>query len=239
MNQIHYKQGEKFEYEFFADKECTQKFKFSKSDENLYIELERGNVTPILALSRQYHAQYEKMPDFTFYTPFTLFDNYKTKTLKDIAPNYSKYIPKDCAVVFLDEEDLRGYKDCFPERHIGLYIDDGEVKQTFTANNTASLVSGIEGIRQNKKVILFAPELTSSSINQIKDITKKLKEEYGIKWVSVFSPLCYAWFDLLLDDLYNINQLITTNATGVLEPMKGERLEVIDCKEIFETTIIK
>ncbi len=38
----------------------------------------------------------------------------------------------------------------------------------------------------------------------------------------------------LIENSYFFNKIITTNSTGILEPQNSERLQVIDCKEIFE-----
>lgn len=238
MKQVYYKQNEKFEYEFFNDKECKEAFEFNGEDKNLYIELKNGDITPAIALDNK--CPYEKIDGFILYVcgyvPFFANQSLIIALLNAVECDYSKYIPNDCALVFLDseEEEFDGM----------LRYKDGEI-----------LDYDKRSIEYFDKIMLYTKELTSTNIKQINDTAKVLKEKYGIEWVGVFAELCFADVYILQRDedkilcyttkerphraiyLENLNKLITTNATGLFEPLERELLQVIDCKEIFEEYI--
>ena len=50
ITQIHYKQNELFETEFFKDKECTQLITDFCEYKNISIRLKGGDVTPLMFL---------------------------------------------------------------------------------------------------------------------------------------------------------------------------------------------
>ena len=261
LTQIYHKKNEKFEVEFFEDVECTKAFDFTNDitsyfkcnvntnnygDPNnfyrykpsYYIQLKDGDISPLIPLPMYtllycpYIPQeiYNKIKDIILYE-----NDISLRTLNEITPNYSKYIPKDSAVLFLNEENAKQYK----------------ISNAFTIqnNNIPILYNGIvltcipPVYDTYKKVTIFTPELTSKNIQQINDIAKDLKDKYNVADVNVFAVHCFIktnHYDMYLDwhrnsgEFSNIVELITTNSTGILKPQDTERLKVIDCKEIFE-----
>ena len=62
---------------------------------------------------------------------------------------------------------------------------------------------------------------------------------FGTLYINRHNYLSYQSYDFLKNPLKSIrlkyfNKIITTNSTGILEVQNTERLQVIDCKEIFE-----
>lgn len=283
MKQVYYKQNEKFEYEFFNDKECKEAFKFEKS-EVLYVELKNGDISPLMHIyylgknlqnlfipylpfnvkTSDFLFQAQSKENFTMHTFLTIesldFYNFcklqnSLNVVSHITPNYSKYIPNDCAVVFLNKweyvDNFQKYNNILKECPI--YIKNNSNPE-LCENKDCACQGGWDiypmhnttSSQLPKKVILFTPELTSTNIKQINDTAKVLKEKYGIEWVGVFAELCFlkqndlglgnAKYHYILGSNYisYFDKLITTNATGLLEPQESEHLQVIDCKEIFE-----
>jgi hypothetical protein len=138
------------------------------------------------------------------------FDNFH-----NITPNLSKYIPEDNAVLFLSDEDADKYCNFFPQRPCDLLS---------------------EHILKSVNYTIFLPHGTQSELQK----AEELKEKYGVEEVNLFAK---DWFykndnyDVISFLLYNkvFNKIITTNSTGILKHEdSNERLQVIDCKEIFE-----
>ena len=230
ITQIYHKKNELFEVEFYKDKECTETFDFT-GKKNLYIELINGDITPLIALDKI--TPTDRSLGITAYVPYIpnvkiITNNLRIKTLDDITPNLSKYIPEDNAVLFLSEDGADKYADdCeawflyqkdFPKRELNSEMD----------------------IRDWKKLTIFLPHGTQSELQKAVKVKKELKEKYGVEEVN----LCVLhWFgknddyDVISFLLYYkvFNEIITTNSTGILKAKDfRKRLQVIDCKEIFE-----
>ena len=253
LTKIYHKRNELFELDFYRDKECTNLINFmmedlpyaenaKKSDiSNFYIEIEKGDITPITFLLR-----FSKANDY-FYTPYLPFHLDKVKTLYNITPNLSKYIPENNAVLFLSEYDLENYQDWFPNQHIGLYINNGKNDEEFRANNTESLISGIADVKKGNKAI-FLTNGTEAELQKANKVAKELKKIYGVKEVNLFVLHCFVkidcnrigieeWtsYDISDDETYDleyINKIITTNSTG-FRIKKNKILQVLDCYDIF------
>lgn len=252
LTKIYHKRNEFFEVDFYRDKECTNLIEHLPYAENckkwdrsnFYIEIEKGDITPITFLLRL-----SKVNDY-FYTPYLPFHLDKVKTLYDITPNLSKYIPENNnVIVFLSEEDQENYQNWFPNQHITLYIDDGKNEEEFTADNVESLISGIDQIKKGNKTI-FLTNGTEAELQKANKVAKELKEIYGVKEVNLFVLHCfislYGGNDYINgfvskgDDFpafYSFgevfNKIITTNSTNVLLQKDIERLQIIDCYDIF------
>lgn len=283
MQQIHHKRNELFEVQFYKDKECTEAFDF-KNAKNLYIELINGDITLLLQIGQLYH---EKPYDFTIFTPYipntvkrffvngnTYQSGSKVKTLNDITPNLSKYIPKDNAVLFLGANDFSQYKDMMPTYYT-LWFENG-----IPEINDIDCRDLMNEFLSFKKVTIFLPHGTQSKLQKAEEVEKELMEKYGVEEVNLCVLRCfvddiYNYNSSFLDDFYKqnyndaynelcgmeckpdmtkneykkqfeiekknhkrecyINKIITTNSTGILKPKdSNERLQVIDCKEIFE-----
>ena len=242
MQQIHHKRNELFEVEFYEDKECTEAFDFMDK-KDLYIELVNGDITPLVRLRNQ-AATWQNIytpylcEQFKYYEPLD-----KIKTLDDITPNLSKYIPEDNAVLFLSADSCEKYMQCFQNHHIGLYANDGLDKVTLEGS-----INAINEFVKNpiKKLTIFLEHGTQAELQKANEVAKELGEKYKVEEVSV---IALHWFgskyevnafeiEYLCEDfgtLSNINKIITTNSTGILKPEDSKgRLQVIDCKEIFE-----
>lgn len=225
ITQVYHKKNELLEVSFFKDKECTEAFYF-KYAKNLYIDGLNGDITPLIKLNAY---------DFRIFTPYLPNDYRNTKTLDDITPNLSKYIPTDNAVLFLSEEDFNQYKDMFPT-YYSLWFENGipEIDDIEFRDLMNEFLS-------YKKITIFLPHGTQSELQKAKEILKELREKYGVEKVN----LCVLhWFlfpttesccrKMLIQNL-GFNKIITTNSTGILKPENStERLQVIDVKEIFE-----
>lgn len=244
LTTIYHKRNELFEVDFYGDKECTNLINLmmenlpyaenvKKSDiSNFYIEIEKGDITPITFLLR-----FSKAND-CFYTPYLPFHLDKVKTLYNITPNLSKYIPENNTVLFLSEYDLESYQDWFPKQHIGLYIDNGKNDEEFRANNTESLISGIADVKKGN-ITIFLTNGTEAEFQKAIEIAKQLKEEYRLNEINLFVLHCfislYGGNDF--PEFYEFgdffSKIITTNSTRMLRPQDKERLQIIDCYDIF------
>ncbi len=106
-------------------------------------------------------------------------------------------------------------------------------------------------ILKGKKLTIFLPHGTQSEIQKANEIEKELKEKYGVEEVNLFALHCFIKSkkiknDMLVNEVItknkmyftsklSFNKIITTNSTGILKPEdSSERLQVFDCKEIFE-----
>ena len=289
IQQIHHKKNELFEVEFFTDKECTKLIKDylpyaenAKISEmsNFYIEIEKGDITPLTALLRLSHNvnDYFYIPYIPKYQLFNLLNcTGKIKTLDDITPNLSKYIPEDNAVLFLSEEDCNKYyftgllnlvlNDTRFDVKILKQDFDDYIQQKFGTTmeelDADEMESGatIEDaeLKKTMKLTIFLPHGTQSELQKAEEVAKELKEKYGLEEVNVFvlhwfgseyqvNVFVLHWFGSKYQEngfeikylckdsgvLSNFNKLITTNSTGILPVQNEERLQVIDCKEIFE-----
>jgi hypothetical protein len=240
MQQIHDKRNELQEVEFYKDKEYTESFDFTKT-KNLYIELVNGDVTPLYSLPLiTKHSANIFTPYFPLSTRPQTIKGWNITTLNDITPNLSKYIPKDNAVLFLTQNDFDNYRGNLDPS--GLFIWDKKDGLTEDC------------IRQCSKITIFLPHGTQSEFQKADEVEKELQEKYGVEEVNLFALHCFienpppAWaivnqdgsfgrFDNKEQKMKNawFDKLITTNSTGILKPEDStERLQVIDCKEIFE-----
>ncbi len=249
LHTIYHKKDETFDVNLFENAECTIPFDFN-GKENLYIELKDGDVTPLLYNQYKINSRsriftphipahlHSIVSDFAIENKINIctFDyaSQYDSGLSQITPNLSKYIPEDNAVLFLSEEEYRKYCNQFkPTKLIG-WLDntDFDYKDWFQKYNI-------------KTATIFLTHGTQSELQKANEVAKYLWENFGIK-----PDLCVLhWFgskyevnafeiEYLCEDfgvLSNINKIITINSTGILKPEdSSERLQVFDCKEIFE-----
>jgi hypothetical protein len=254
MQQIYHKKNELFEVEFYKDKEYTEAFDFTNA-KNLYIDGLNGDLSPLIGLDLE-------NINFYVYTPYLpkqlQIYTRNIKTLDEITPNLSKYIPEDNAVLFLSEEDkMRFYVNEFSQKVfsktplVSQYcIDKGDFPRNivyghFNDNNSSYTLNGKQkGVHPiYRKIKIFLPHGTHSELQKANEVAKELKEKYGVEEVNLFA---LHWFyknedyDVISFLLYNkiFNKIITTNSTGILKPEdSNERLQVIDCKEVFEDSL--
>jgi len=243
LHTIYYRKNELFEVEFYEDKECTKAFDFTNI-KDLYIELKEGDCTPLFYLPSDTSVFTPYIPPATYDYISYLYNNRNIciQTLDDITINLSRYIPKNSEVLFLSEEDYDNYRDCFNGVEYCRWFENSD------------LIS----CEKNDKLTIFLPHGTQSEFQKANEIAKELKEKYGVGAVNLFALhwflyKAYNEFDIEgEDELYFVcneeasyqdneviyvdifNKIITTNSTGILEPQDNERLQVIDCKEIFE-----
>ena len=270
ITKIYHKKNELFQVEFYQDKECTNLIKdlpysenAKKSDiSNFYIELKEGDITPITSL-----LKLSRNVNDYFYTPYLpSCQSNQVKTLDDITPNLSKYIPKDNAVLFLSEEEANKHSDNCESWF--LYQKDFPTRRSNSEMD----------IRDWKTITIFLTHGTESELKKANEIAEELKEEYGVEKVNIFVLHCfihdvYNYNSSFADDFYKqnykdaydelcsieckpdvskkeyktqfeaeklehkqecfINKIITTNSTGILEPQDEERLQILDCYDIF------
>ena len=248
LQTINHKKNEIQEVEFFKDAECTEDFDFTNA-KNLYIELVGSDCTPIFALSNKLSGLGIKARIFTPIwhlgwrdgispqTPLvTLADVLDGEDLSNV--NLSKYTPEDNAVLFLTTEDkVRYAKSLLTKEHSSYMV---------ALFDNFILCSYDKQFPKNyKNATIFLPHGTESELQRAEEVANNLWKNFGIK-----PNLCVLhWFgskyevnafeiEYLCEDfgvLSNINKIITTNSTGVLKPEDStERLQVIDCKKIFE-----
>lgn len=232
MQQIHYKKNELQEVEFYADKECTEAFDFTNA-KDLYIGLRDGDITPLTAISDEIRRNANIHTPYIPQNQKPLPDN--IKTLDDITPNLSKYIPEDNAVLFLSEDDYDKYRNCFTQKPAELFSHYIPLKVKYT---------------------IFLPHGTQSELQKAEEVAKELMEKYGVEEVNLCALHFFVEKKHIIktlrpsraDRMYNneiygyemkkicknINKIITTNSTGILPVQDTERLQVIDSKEIFE-----
>ena len=163
----------------------------------------------------------------------------------------SKYIAEDSAVLFLNEADYNKYKNLYPESYPTDITMLNKNQKFFIKNNEIPYLikrvpSPICDWGDYTKVSIIIQSIHSQNIDTINNIAKDLKENYGVEYVEVVATHCLLKNKLDIDPFYyygymdkgcqmdkNINKIITTNSTGILEPQKNMRLEVIDCEEFF------
>ena len=242
LTRIYHKKDEQFNIEFFQDKECRQAFNF-ENIKNLYIELEEGDCTPIFKLLNKLWSLSIKAKIFTPIWYLGFYDGISPQTplitLNDLENiDFSKYIPEDNAVLFLNEDDADKYSDkC-------------EAWFLYQENLPTRELNSQMDIRDYKKITIFIENYTESEIKKTIDVAKKLKEEYGVEEVNVFALHCFAnlyggvdYINAFIDKGNGfpvhlffkefINKIITTNSTGTCETQNEKRLKVIDCYDIF------
>ena len=224
LTQIHHKKNELQEVKFFEDAECTVPFDFTEK-ENLYIDLKYGDCTLIFCLPTDISVFIPYIPNLGELQGLCESKNIGLQTLDDITPNLSKYISESNEVIFLNQKD---FKKCdFPHKQWINSVED-------------LLCEDISGI-----VTIFLPHGTQSELQKANEVAKELKEKYGVEEVNFVVLHCFVKYSPLKSNEYYINDdgqyikysfdnFITTNSTGILPVQDKERLQVIDCKEIFE-----
>ena len=231
LKRLNHKENERLEVEFFEDKECTQDFDFTNA-KDLYIDGLNGNVTPLIALDKI--CPTDRNLGITAWTPYLpqnikiITDNLRIKTLNDITPNLSKYIPEDNILMFIGNiEELCKFN---------------KIKTKYTTHHAWFCNEENKWIipepKQSNKLTIFLHHGTQSETEKAMEVSKYLWENFGIK-----PNLCALhWFyknedyDVISFLLYNkiFNKIITTNSTGILPVEDRERLQVIDCFNIFQ-----
>lgn len=256
LTRIYHKKNELFQVEFYQDKECQQAFNF-ENIKNLYIELKDGDCTPIFSLSNKLWSLNIKANIFTPTWYLGLYDGISPQTplitLNDILNNIdltldndnidlSKYIPTSAAVLFLSEEEANKYSNnCENWFSWFLYQKDFPVRQSKSEMD----------IRDWKTITIFLTDGTESEFKKASEIAQELKEKHGVDEVNLFvlhlftkitefyekiifySDSCLSSNIEDWHNLGNINKVIATNSTGILEPQDEKRLQILDCYDIF------
>jgi hypothetical protein len=235
LTQIHHKKNELQEVEFYQDKECTEAFDFI-GKKNLYIELKDGDISPLLYIDQgdtngeklfvPYINKYANIPQQTF-DCCGIGIWREVLTLDDITPNLSKYIPEDNAVLFLSEEDKEMYCNAL-ESNICLFsLKDLKIWNFKYLNDSGEMETP-------QKATIFLYHGTQSELQKANEVEKELKEKYGVKEVNLFALHWFYKRNDFREPQLRCDKLITTNSTGILPIQDKERLQVVDCKEIFE-----
>ncbi len=175
------------------------------------------------------------------------------KIITNIIPDWSKYIAEYSAVLFLNEADYNKYKNLYPENYPTERAMFNKNQKFFIKNNkipylTKRVPSHICDWGDYTKVSIILPSIHSQNIQEINDIAKDLKENYGVEYVEVVATHCFTFIgsctyaddrSILSADcgtyrLQFIDKIITTNSVNkFIKVQKYKRLEVIDCEEFF------
>jgi len=105
--------------------------------------------------------------------------------------------------------------------------------------------------KESKKISIILPSIHSQNIQEISNIAKDLKEDYGVEYVEIIATHCYLKENKFVKYDYtggykgkasfrynNIDKIITTDSTGVLKVQDTNKLKVIDCEEFFNNFLI-
>lgn len=165
---------------------------------------------------------------------------------------WSKYIAKDNAVLFLNKEDANRYSNISYESFTKIIYEN----DTFSMqDDSLGYVKNDNVLEWNKRISIILPSIHSKNIQAISNIAKDFKENYGVEYVEVTTPDCYIEiFQCANNRYYNnkkiedglddklitkecsieyIDKITTTDSTGVLEVQDTDKLKVIDCEEFF------
>lgn len=212
LQTIYHKRNELFEVELYKDEECTEAFDFTNV-KDLYIERVNGDITSLVRLRNQ-AATWQNIytpylcEQFKYYEPLD-----KIKTLNDITPNLSKYIPEDNAVLFLDGEKISlidydnyydmfsGYRDIEFEGKIikgmpyhpqiyGIHTIGDRVSVHKHEHGIDDYTNFTLNILKGKKLTIFLPHGTQSELQKANEVGKYLWENFGIK-PDVFVLHCF------------------------------------------------
>lgn len=242
LTRIYHKKNELFQIEFYRDKQCQQAFDY---EENVYIELKDGDITPLVNICN-FDITQPLRDMITIYTPYLdtsfiggiLGEYCFITTIDDITINLSKYIPEDNAVLFLSKKEVDKHSyDC---EAWFLYQKDFPVRQFNSEMD----------IRDWKTITIFLTNGTEAEFKKTSELARELKEKYGVEKVNIF---VLHWFgseyqendfeiEYLCKDfgvLSNFNKVITTNSTGILEPQDKKRIQILDCYDIFNDYLKK
>ena len=181
---------------------------------------------------------------------FYLFDNpYINEKIDDrvqnISHDFSPYIDKESAVLFLNEGDMWKYAAPYQNYYV---MEDNEIPSPGYKLLCEARDKGIVAPNFVSKVVsLIIPELHSENIQEINNTCKDLKKRYGVKRIELvvthfynsaqpyekgngrvfntkdaFHPLGghVLDFENFSAEFCHIDKLITTNSTQVLEVSK-------------------
>jgi len=245
ITKIYYKKNELFNIEFFKNEGCTDPFEFL-NEKSLYIKLKEGDISPFLEIYKYSEYRDIYLPYFPNIDTLDYLPSLKNiYTFDDIAPNLSKYIAEDNAVLFLSEEDKEKYKNSFLSHHKGWHptkFNDG----TFYVRD---IISG-NRLYNPKKATIFISHGTETKLKEVIELAKSLKKQCGVKEVNLFVLHCFislyggeSYINSFVSkgddfpEFYSFgdffNKIITTNSTDILLIQNKERLQIIDCYDIF------
>lgn len=249
LTRIYHKKNEQFQTELYRDEQCQQAFDY---EENVYIKLKDGDITPLVNICN-FDITQPLRDMITIYTPYLdtsfiggiLGEYCFITTIDDITINLSKYIPEDNAVLFLSKVLF------LSEEEVDRHSYDCEAWFLYQKDFPVRLSNSEMDIRNWKTITIFLTHGTESELKKANEIAGELKKRYGIEKVNLFA---LHWFKEItefyekilfysdsclsrnLEDwhiLGNINKIIATNSTGILEPQNEKRLQILDCYDIF------
>ena len=259
MQQIHHKKNELFKVELYKDKECTEAFNFTNVNQ-AYIELSEGDATPLLGLG--YVDDLTVYTGYFAEKGLAITLDDITPNLSKYIPEDNAVLFLDGEKISLLEYDdyynmFSGYRDIEFQRKIiegmpyhpqiyGIHTIGDRVSVHEHEYDIDDYTHFTLNILKGKKLTIFLHHGTQAELQKANEVAKELGEKYKVEEVSV---IALHWFgskyevnafeiEYLCEDfgtLSNINKIITTNSTGILKPEDSKgRLQVIDCKEIFE-----
>ena len=108
--------------------------------------------------------------------------------IKNITPDWSKYIAKDHAVLFLNKEDANRYSNISYENFTKIIYEN----DTFSMqDDSLGYVKNDNVLEWNKKISIILPSIHSQNIQEISNIAKDFKENYGVEYIEVVPTNCY------------------------------------------------
>lgn len=181
--------------------------------ENYILYLENGDITPLLKLEGLQNVFVPNLPFSDLcHLEGILFEQYVTiitldkkevetlieqtselSTIKNLLPNFSPYINKESAILFLSEEEANKYG----------YFKNKENKHNFSFcgewNNKTILpfdaYIGKDGKEYEgfnfQKLTIITNSIHAENINQINETCKELKEKYGVEYIELVATHCY------------------------------------------------
>ena len=96
-----------------------------------------------------------------------------------ITPDWSKYIAKDNAVLFLSDEDADRYSNSYDDVNLVTY------------KNAVYHLEDENVFKRSGKTSIILPSIHSQNIQEISNITNDLKENYGVEYVEIVTLDCY------------------------------------------------
>jgi hypothetical protein len=114
-------------------------------------------------------------------TIYTLDNSLCTETgvVQNITPDWSEYIAKDNAVLFLSDEDADTYSNSYDDVNLVTY------------KNAVYHLEDENVFKKSGKTSIILPSIHSQNIQEISNIAKDLKENYGVEYVEIVATHCY------------------------------------------------
>lgn len=261
MKQIYHNKNETFEIVFYEDKERTKEIKDFSECTKVYLPAIKGDVTPLLALDKIAPTGGKLITVCVPYLPKVNIrtDNIRIQTFDDLDIEHTP--PKDSTLLFLSEEDCKNYgqhnldwvlydyakthkSNAFAKK-VRIFLRHGTKKSLKKAKKVARVLLEKYGVEEVSLSVLhwFQYDVmgyigkTKAEIEkhceELKETAAKCGKAYPQNAAEGNMGLAEILAEVRNERVSDISKIITTNSTGILEPQKNKRLEVIDCFDLF------